>query len=55
LGFYILDEERSMNTTNMYGGIILVAVLGYLLNRVFLLAEARALRWRHGMMSRQAA
>lgn len=55
LGFYILDEERSMNTANMYGGIILVAAVGYLLNRVFLRVEARALRWRHGMMSRQTA
>jgi ABC-type nitrate/sulfonate/bicarbonate transport system permease component len=55
LGFYILDEERSMNTANMYGGIILVAGLGYALNRLFLLVEARALGWRHGMMTRQTA
>lgn len=55
LGFYILDEERSMNTSNMYGGILVVAALGYALNRLFLRAEARALRWRHGMMARQTA
>jgi ABC-type nitrate/sulfonate/bicarbonate transport system permease component len=55
LGFYILDEERAMNSANMYGGIVLVAGLGYALNRLFLLLEARAMGWRHGMMARQAA
>jgi len=55
LGFYILDEERAMNSANMYGGIVLVAMLGYALNRLFLIFEARAMRWRHGVMARQAA
>jgi ABC-type nitrate/sulfonate/bicarbonate transport system permease component len=55
LGFYILDEERSMNTANMYAGIVLVAALGYALNRLFLLLEARMLKWRHGMMAWQTA
>jgi len=55
LGFFILDEERAMNSANMYAGIVLVALMGYLLNRLFLLLEARALRWRRGMMARQEA
>jgi NitT/TauT family transport system permease protein len=55
LGFFILDEERSMNSGNMYAGIVLVAMLGYILNRLFLFLEAKALRWRHGMMARQAS
>jgi ABC-type nitrate/sulfonate/bicarbonate transport system permease component len=55
LGFFILDEERAMNSANMYAGIVLVALMGYGLNRLFLLLEARALRWRHGMMARQEA
>ncbi len=55
LGFFILDEERAMNSANMYAGIIFVAVLGYLLNRLFLTVEARAMRWRHGMSAREAA
>jgi ABC-type nitrate/sulfonate/bicarbonate transport system permease component len=52
LGFFILDEERSMNSGNMYAGIILVALLGYTLNRVFLTIEAKTMRWRHGMRER---
>jgi ABC-type nitrate/sulfonate/bicarbonate transport system permease component len=55
LGFFILDEERAMNSANMYAGIVVVALLGYALNRLFLLVEARAMKWRHGMMARQAA
>ena len=54
LGFFILDEERSMNSSNMYAGVILVAALGYLLNRVFLLCEARAMNWRRGMLARES-
>jgi len=55
LGFFILDEERSMNSANMYAGIIVVAVLGYALNRGFLTLEAKAMKWHHGMITRAAA
>ncbi|HEY2918112.1 MAG TPA: ABC transporter permease [Candidatus Binatia bacterium] len=55
LGFFILDEERSMNSGNMYAGIILVAVLGYALNRGFLTLEAKAMKWHRGMIAREAA
>jgi sulfonate transport system permease protein len=55
LGFFILDEERAMNSANMYSGIVVVALLGYALNRLFLLIESRAMKWRHGMMARQTS
>src|SRR5918999_124071 len=54
LGFFILDEERSMNSSNMYAGVILVAVLGYLLNRLFLIGESWAMNWRRGMLARES-
>jgi len=54
LGFFILDEERSLQSSNMYAGIILVAVLGYLLNRLFLALEEKAMKWRRGMVAREA-
>lgn len=54
LGFFILDEERSMNSAAMYGGIILVAAVGYFLNWLFLALESRAMRWRRGMLAREA-
>jgi ABC-type nitrate/sulfonate/bicarbonate transport system permease component len=43
-----------MNSSNMYAGIILVAALGYALNRLFLVWESRAMRWRRGMGAREA-
>jgi ABC-type nitrate/sulfonate/bicarbonate transport system permease component len=46
IGFFILDEERSLRGSNMYAGIVFVAVVGYTLNRVFLMVEKRALKWR---------
>ncbi|MBI4522472.1 MAG: ABC transporter permease [Deltaproteobacteria bacterium] len=49
LGFFILDEERSLKTSNMYAGIILVAILGYALNRLFSVLERKAMRWHRGM------
>jgi len=44
-----------MNSANMYAGIIVVAVLGYALNRGFLTLEAKAMKWHHGMITREAA
>lgn len=54
LGFFILDQERSMNSSNMYAGVLIVAVLGYALNRLFVAIEARVMRWQHGMLNREA-
>jgi NitT/TauT family transport system permease protein len=54
LGFFILDEERSLRSSSMYAGIILVAVLGYLLNRLFVAVEKGVMRWRRGMVAREA-
>jgi ABC-type nitrate/sulfonate/bicarbonate transport system permease component len=53
LGFFILDEERSLRNSHMYAGIIVVSLLGYLLNRLLLLVEARMMRWRRGMIARE--
>lgn len=53
VGFFILDEERSLRNSHMYAGIILVSLLGYFLNRLFLLMEARVMRWRKGVIDRE--
>ena len=55
LGYFILDEERSLRPANMYAGIVVVALLGYALNRLFLLVEARALAWKRGLRARDEA
>jgi len=48
LGYFILDEERSFRTREMYAGIAVVALLGYVLNRLFVALENRALAWHRG-------
>jgi ABC-type nitrate/sulfonate/bicarbonate transport system permease component len=37
----------------MYAGIFTLALLGYVLNRVFLLVEARLIRWHHESSGRR--
>ncbi|HEY3303909.1 MAG TPA: ABC transporter permease [Candidatus Binatia bacterium] len=48
LGYFILDEERSFRTKEMYAGIVVVALLGYVLNRLFVALENRAIAWHRG-------
>ncbi|MGH7767485.1 MAG: ABC transporter permease, partial [Candidatus Binatia bacterium] len=48
LGYFILDEERSFRTREMYAGIVVVALLGYALNRLFVALENRAIAWHRG-------
>lgn len=52
LGFFILDEERSLHPGNVYAGIVVVALLGYALNRFFIAVEAKAMAWHRGMTAR---
>ena len=54
LGFFILDEERSMNSGNMYAGISGRGSWLYAQSAV-LGVEARAMRWRRGMTARESA
>lgn len=48
LGRYILFQQQQFNVPEMYGGILFLGLLGYVLNRAFLLAERRALAWHDG-------
>lgn len=45
IGFYVLTMENAARTPEMYAGVIALAALGYLLNRVFLRVERARLRW----------
>ena len=45
LGYFTLLAQRTFKIPEMYAGIFTLAVFGYLLNRVFLLVEARVIRW----------
>ena len=45
LGYFVLLAQRTFKVPDMYAGIFTLALLGYLLNRLFLLIEGRVIRW----------
>jgi ABC-type nitrate/sulfonate/bicarbonate transport system permease component len=48
IGYFVLQSQRTYAITQMWAGIFLLALLGYVLNALFLLVERRALRWHRG-------
>ncbi len=45
LGYYTLLAQRTFKVPEMYAGLFTLAIFGYLLNRLFLLGEAKLIRW----------
>jgi ABC-type nitrate/sulfonate/bicarbonate transport system permease component len=48
IGYFVLQSQRSFAIPEMWSGIILLGLLGYLFNAVFLLVERRVLAWHRG-------
>jgi ABC-type nitrate/sulfonate/bicarbonate transport system permease component len=48
LGFFIRFTEETYRITEMWAGIVLLGLLGYLVNLGFLAVERRVLRWHRG-------
>ena len=53
LGFTIVQFQRSFAIPEMWSGIILLGLLGFVLSLLFRLAEGRALRWYDGLRAAQ--
>lgn len=47
LGYFTLLAQRTFKVPEMYAGIFTLAAFGYVLNRIFLVLEARLIRWHH--------
>jgi ABC-type nitrate/sulfonate/bicarbonate transport system permease component len=45
LGYLILDMQRTFRVKEMYAWVVILAVLGYALNAIFLEVERRTIRW----------
>lgn len=45
LGYYIVFQQSQYNLPEVYGGILFLGLLGYVLNQIFLVAERRVLAW----------
>lgn len=54
IGYLILEAERTFRVAEMYGFILALAMLGFLLNRGFLALDRRILAWHHAMQRRAA-
>jgi ABC-type nitrate/sulfonate/bicarbonate transport system permease component len=48
IGYFVLQAQRSFAITEMWSGILLLGLLGYLFNVVFTLVERRVLAWHAG-------
>ena len=48
IGFFVLQSQRSFAIPEMWSGILLLGILGYVLNLVFVIAERRILAWHRG-------
>lgn len=55
LGFYIRAAEQASRVPEVYAGVLTIAVLGFLLNAIFVAIEGRMLAWHRGLTAREAA
>jgi ABC-type nitrate/sulfonate/bicarbonate transport system permease component len=55
LGYFVRASEQASRVPEVYAGVLTIAVLGYLLNALFVAVEGRALAWHRGLMRTEAA
>jgi ABC-type nitrate/sulfonate/bicarbonate transport system permease component len=48
LGFFIMDTYNGYRIPQMYSGILTIGLVGYGLNRLFMIAEERFMAWHKG-------
>jgi ABC-type nitrate/sulfonate/bicarbonate transport system permease component len=48
IGFFVLQSQRSFAIPEMWSGILLLGILGYVLNLIFVIVERRVLAWHRG-------
>jgi ABC-type nitrate/sulfonate/bicarbonate transport system permease component len=45
LGFFTLQAQRTFDVPDMWAGIIMIGLLGYVLTLIFTVIERAVLRW----------
>lgn len=51
IGHYTMLMQRTYSTPEMYAGVLSLCILGYILNRLFVLIEGRLMGWYAGLKS----
>jgi len=54
LGYFVRASEQASRVPEVYAGVLTIAVLGFLLNALFVLIEGRVLAWHRGYTAREA-
>lgn len=49
IGYYVLNSQQTFAVAETWAGTIVLGILGYLANLIFIRAERRILRWQAGM------
>lgn len=52
IGYFILGSQRTLHITQMYAGILVLALTGYAINRAFLALDGRLMAWHKGATRR---
>jgi ABC-type nitrate/sulfonate/bicarbonate transport system permease component len=53
IGYFILSMQRGFQIQEMFAGVLTLAVVGYVLNRLFVAVENRVLAWHYGYTEQQ--
>lgn len=53
IGYFILAAQRGFKIKEMFAGVVTLALIGYLLNRIFLAIENKVLAWHQGLTQQQ--
>ena len=51
IGFFVIQAQRTFAIPDMWSGILLLGILGYVFSLVFALVESRVTRWYRGYRS----
>jgi ABC-type nitrate/sulfonate/bicarbonate transport system permease component len=53
IGYFILSAQRGFQIREMFAGVLTLAVIGYVLNRLFVAIENKVLGWHYGYTQQQ--
>jgi ABC-type nitrate/sulfonate/bicarbonate transport system permease component len=54
IGYFIIQQQQAYSFLDMWTGIIMLALVGTVLNVIFVLAEHQVLRWHYGARATEA-
>jgi ABC-type nitrate/sulfonate/bicarbonate transport system permease component len=53
IGYFILSAQRGFQIREMFAGVLTLAMIGYVLNRLFVAIENKVLGWHYGYTQQQ--